>query len=562
MKKHVIFGILSASLLYVSCAVTNTVSKTQSYKTASAGMVVFENVDYDKDSVLYEKKVDDFENVTIINYAKSKGRNPVNVDLSEFADTEVFVEFSCDLKVVDKTGAQNDIIWMINEMNNGFPELARKKVESDKWNHFAGNATVALSGPRQFYISGAGIEKENVTFYIKNFRLKVSGESIGVEKVPQKSWKDEPSLAEAYAPYFDYFGLCGPKNGVMDNSDVMEGLAHQASCFTMENEFKPDFTFAWQKPALLRDFTGENGKIIQVPGNTPVVDNIGSILRLAKYMGIKMRGHVLVWHSQTPDWFFRENYGSNKEALVDKDTMNARMEWYIKTILEYITDWENKNNNGEHIVITWDVVNEAASDNATQKVWLRTQSNWFQVYQSDEFIVNAFRYANKYAPKDVLLAYNDYGCASPTKCAAICKIVDAIQAAPDARIDVVGMQTHVGMNTPVTGPNSFETSLQTFASKGVDVQITEMDIGLDGQKYNSERQKAKYKEFFTMFLNNRKTSEKHGVRGVTLWGIIDERSWISNNGGTKQHPLLFDGDYTCKPAFYGVLEAAQEFGNE
>ena len=93
------------------------------------------------------------------------------------------------------------------------------------------------------------------------------------------------------------------------------------------------------------------------------------------------------------------------------------------------------------------------------------------------------------------------------------------------------MQTHVGMNTPVTGPNSFETSVQKFIAKGVDVQITEMDIGQDGQRYNSERLKAKYKEFFTMFLTNRKVDGKNGIRGVTLWGIIDERSWIYNNNG-------------------------------
>ena len=117
------------------------------------------------------------------------------------------------------------------------------------------------------------------------------------------------------------------------------------------------------------------------------------------------------------------------------------------------------------------------------------------------------------------------------------------------------MQSHVGMNTSVT---AFETSVKKFLAKGVDVQITELDIGQDGQKYNSEALKSKYKAFFEMFLANRKTSEKNGISGITLWGTIDERSWIYNNNGTKQHPLLFDGAYTCKPAFYGVLEAAKE----
>ena len=35
-------------------------------------------------------------------------------------------------------------------------------------------------------------------------------------------------------------------------------------------------------------------------------------------------------------------------------------------------------------------------------------SRWYQVYKSEEFIVDAFRFANAYAPSDVKLCYNDY----------------------------------------------------------------------------------------------------------------------------------------------------------
>ena len=61
-----------------------------------------------------------------------------------------------------------------------------------------------------------------------------------------------------------------------------------------------------------------------------------------------------------------------------------------------------------------------------------------------------------------------------------------------------------------------------------------------------------------MCLANRKNDSKKGIRGITLWGTIDETSWIYNNNGVKNHPLLFEGNYTCKDAFYGVLEAADE----
>ena len=182
---------------------------------------------------------------------------------------------------------------------------------------------------------------------------------------------------------------------------------------------------------------------------------------------------------------------------LSNDTMNARMEWYIKTVLEFVANWEKENNNGKHIIKHWDVVNEACADGATDQKWLREDSNWFKIYGSEEFIVNAFRYANKYAPKDVSLVYNDYSSYNGStrsangggKTNAILKVVDAIQAAPDARIDAVGMQSHVQVEYPPVSGNvndSFEAAVKKFIAKGVNVQITELDIA-NAKKLYSRR---------------------------------------------------------------------------
>ena len=559
MKKFTLPLFLILCVFLASCASTKA-SGTNSadFVKIEAGKAVISNVDFQEKAVRYNQKVEEFDGVTVVNCSKSTSRYLVSVDLSDFADMDVIIDFSCNFKVVDSTGASTDIIWFINEVDAGIPQIAHERVNSDEWMKFTGHSELFLNGKRQLYVSAAGINRENIKIYVRNLRVTVYSDQIGREKVVQTSWMDAPSLAKAYEPYFDYIGFATPMNGVLNDYDVEMGLQHQASCFTMENEFKPDFIFAWQSPKSFTDFVAEDGKTYKVPVNTPPMNSVATILRIAKNLELKMRGHVLVWHNQTPDWFFRENFGGKNAPFVDEATMNARLEWYIKTVLEFIKDWEEKYNNGNRIVITWDVVNEAASDSASNSAWLRTDSNWYRIYKSDRFIVNAFRYANKYAPKDVLLAYNDYGCASYNKCSAILKIVEAIQNAPDARIDVVGMQAHVGMGTKISGAGSFETSVQRFIEQGVDVQITELDIGSDGQKYNSEMLKLKYHDFFEMFINNRKTEDKNGIRGVTLWGIVDERSWIYNSNGSKQHPLLFEKNYVCKPAFYGVLEAAEE----
>ena len=52
------------------------------------------------------------------------------------------------------------------------------------------------------------------------------------------------------------------------------------------------------------------------------------------------------------------------------------------------------------------------------------------------------------------------------------------------------------------------------------------------------------------------------VSGITIWGVIDTYSWLqqqSNVGGGAtgtilQCPLLFDGNYKAKPAFYAFTD--------
>lgn len=529
------------------------------------GSITFNKVDDEAKVVKTGKKVDGFKDVIVIDAKNSKRNQIASISLADYADMEVWVEFSCEMKIVDSTGAENEVIWMINEFNQNFPQLYHGRIKSGEWVKISGEKLVNLSEKKSFYLSPSGFNKDNVTIYLKNFSLKLSGEGIGKEKVIQKNWLEEESLAKAYEPYFDYFGLTTPLNGGLQTQEVQKGLEYHASCFTMENEFKPDFIFNWQNPGNFKDFTGEDGKTYKVPGNTPVFNNVNMILTIAKEYNLKMRGHVLVWHSQTPAWFFHEDYNA-KNPFVSADEMNARLEWYIKSVLEYIKDWEIKKNDGKHIVIAWDVVNEACSDNAGPSQYLRTDSNWYKVYGDVSFIVNAFRYANKYAPNDVKLVYNDYSSYVPAKTQAICKVVQAIKSAPDARIDCVGMQSHISMDYPaISGAGSFETAINAFTSLGVDVQITELDMGCGNMRYNSELMADRYKDLFTMFIKNRKTDDKNGVCGVTLWGILDERSWIYNNssgGNPHQHPLLFNGKYTCKPAFYGVLNAAKEYNGD
>ena len=75
------------------------------------------------------------------------------------------------------------------------------------------------------------------------------------------------------------------------------------------------------------------------------------------------------------------------------------------------------------------------------------------------------------------------------------------------------------------------------------------------------KQKQKYYDYFEMFIRNKKTATKKGVEGVTIWGITDNGTWLNalqQYKGHKQYPLLFTEKFECKPAVFGIIEAAEK----
>ena len=71
-----------------------------------------------------------------------------------------------------------------------------------------------------------------------------------------------------------------------------------------------------------------------------------------------VRGHTLVWHAQTPDWFFRDKNGQliyEKDVITDEDRelVKSRLEAHIEAVMTHFGD----------DVYCWDVV-MTVSDNA------------------------------------------------------------------------------------------------------------------------------------------------------------------------------------------------------
>ena len=409
------------------------------------------------------------------------------------------------------------------------------------------------------------------------------------------TWLTATSLYETYKDYLDYVGFAVEYGNFGTNwgtkcelyySDVQKGLARHANTISLGNEFKPQFIFSWwgNGPAATESFTGSNGVTTKVPTKASLggLSRAKAILQICQKNNLHMRGHVLLWHSQTDDAFFYEDYDTSG-TTVDADELDARLEWYIKTIIQYCDDYTL--DDGSPVIWAWDVANEATSDSSTSaaatssndSAWLRTSgSKWYDIYSSSsktnyftgeayksyDFVLNAFRFANKYAKSSTQLVYNDYGGLSGTstsnKHQSQLRLVKLIQEASSAsawptRIDAMGLQSHYSV---LNSTSAFESEIQDYINLGIDVQITELDIATcanyddstdtvkaSGKQFSSLADA--YASFFKMFLDNRKTSSSHGINCVTIWGLNDESTWLNTTsqigwiGDCIQYPLLF-----------------------
>ena len=266
----------------------------------------------------------------------------------------------------------------------------------------------------------------------------------------------------------------------------------------------------------------------------------------AEAHGMKIIGHVLVWHSQLPQWFTRDANGE----LCSRETLLRRMETHITTV---VGRYKGR-------IHGWDVVNEAVEGDGSYR-----QSDFYKIL-GEEFIDAAFRFAHAADPACELY-YNDYGNESARKNATIAALVRRLKA-KGLRIDAVGLQTHVQLKTPAIA--TYEDAIRLFIDAGVKVAITELDVSAlpnawelsadisknyaydatlnpwpDGLPAEVEAELvARYADWFALF---RKYAAH--VDRVTLWGLSDRDSWLNNFPvrGRTDYPLFFDRALNLKP---------------
>lgn len=336
---------------------------------------------------------------------------------------------------------------------------------------------------------------------------------------------DTESLREHCAPFFE-IGTCVSPSQLHGETEAL--ILRHFSSLTAENCMKPDSIYRADGPFnfaqadLLADF--------------------------ARKHGLKLRGHTLVWHSQTPPSFFTDENGQRLE----KAALYARMEEWMRQMMSHFRG----------TVSCWDVVNEALADGGPG-IW-RTRSPWFEIC-GEEFVAQAFRTAHKLDP-DAKLYYNDYQLIQPAKRERALKMLRGLLEA-GVPIDGVGMQAH--WNLAFFDADELQKSIDAFSELGLDVQITELDLSIypiprqflkEGQTDANAPasltpeleafQAETYRKIFEIFFRN---SGK--ISSVTFWGFSDRFSWLNYfpRRGRQDFPLLFDRNLQPKKAFDALM---------
>jgi endo-1,4-beta-xylanase len=291
-----------------------------------------------------------------------------------------------------------------------------------------------------------------------------------------------------------------------------------------------------------------------------------SFVAFGERRGMFIVGHTLVWHNQTPPWFFTDSAGRPNTPAQQAERLRSHIEAVAGRYRGRIH--------------AWDVVNEVIGDDGGYR-----PTTWVKgIGDGDSLVTLAFRYASQYAPGTELY-YNDFNAWRPAKRDGIVRLVRMLQR-KGIRIDGVGMQGHWGLDYPET--RYIEAAIDSFAATGVKVMITELDVDVlpltkegqiigqsmaEPQWQNEEFEKfldpygsglpdsvqrqltARYAELFRIFWRKRDKIDR-----VTFWGAHDGLSW--KNGypvpNRTNYPLLFDRERRPKPAYDAVLAVPRE----
>ena len=358
-------------------------------------------------------------------------------------------------------------------------------------------------------------------------------------------------LKEAFEPYFKFgMAMTGYNSDTLavNSEEMKELLKYHVNTTTMTNMMKPS--------NMLDQITCMENASKGVEDPAINFETTDQVLAFCKENGIGLRGHTLVWHNQTPDWFFREGY-TEDGSYVDEDKMKYRLESYIKQMIEHCQ------NNYPGVVYCWDVVNEAIEigDGESETGWYcrksghsPTSTNQYYDILGYEYVELAFTYARKYADSDVVLVYNDYNTQDSAKQIAICNLIRYLKE--KNLVDALGMQSNLSTDTDLS---KVFYSITEYAKLGVELQVTELNIIAEDTSEASYEEQAKDYETFMKYIMVQ-DEDNGGPANITVVNVFSLMDGYLFYDDDQTNYCLFDRNIQPKPCYYAIIDTVAKYG--
>ena len=258
---------------------------------------------------------------------------------------------------------------------------------------------------------------------------------------------------------------------------------------TIQSSVPSNFSKYWNQVS-----PENSGKWGSVEATQGVFDwsQLDTAYNFAQQQGFKFKAHNLIWGAQFPAWI---------TSLSQAQQLAEIQKWITAYGARYPKTWGV------------DVVNEPLH---TQPPFLAAlggagATGW-------DWVINSFQMARKAFPNAKLLI-NEFGTEQePAARATYLQIISLLKNR--GLIDGVGVQGHY-FNLDNMSANDMTTALNSYATSGLDIYISELDITGGG---TDAGQLAKYQELFPVMWNH------PSVKGITTWGYIVGSTWHDGTG--------------------------------
>lgn len=325
----------------------------------------------------------------------------------------------------------------------------------------------------------------------------------------------------------DYADRAGVLVGAAVNPSLLEEQAYASTLAREFNMVEPENAMKWGAIRPTRDAFDFG------PGDR--------VVAFAREHGMKVRGHCLAWGKYNPAWLAKGSFTPAELSSLLREHITNVMHHYA----------------GQ--VFAWDVVNEAfdAHGRVEHSIWYDAPGVGLKG-KGVSYIEQALRWAHEADPQ-ALLFYNDYDAEGVNaKSDAVYAMVKDFKRR-GVPIDGVGLQTHV-FNLSIEGIKSMEANIVRLAALGVQVQITEMDVGLPldaGGRLVNRADLARQADIYRFAASA--CLRQPACTAFQTWGFTDKYTWIPGyTKGAKGEPLPFDRAYAAKPAYESLLEVFRE----